>query len=268
MKYKHAKYNFLLNKITQKDHLFNGDYTTDPYQNCEYSCIYCDSTYDETIYIKINAAQLLAEELEKNKKGTIIVGYTVDPYQKAEKKHQITRNLLKIIRQNGFNCHILTKSKLVLRDIDVLSKIRNCIVTITLITLNEKTSEVFEKNTPSPIDRLQTLEKLSDNNIKTGVAVIPVLPFITEKELGNIVKLSKEYKAQYVLHKHLELKGDQKKIFIKTIEKSYPHLAKKYEKLYVDSYKPDNNYVTKINNIMNKWCTRYNIENKIKMSET
>ena len=78
-----------------------------------------------------------------------------------------------------------------------------------------------------------------------------------EEELENIVKLAREYKAQHVLHKHLELKGDQKKIFMKTLEKYFPHLVEKYKKLYGDSYKPDNHYLSKINNIMNKWCTRH-----------
>ena len=81
----------MLNKITTKDMLFGGNYTLDPYQNCEFSCKYCDSSYDEKIYIKTNAIELLEKELKKIKKGTIIIGSVHDPYQKAEKKSRILK---------------------------------------------------------------------------------------------------------------------------------------------------------------------------------
>ncbi len=145
MEYKHARYSSLLNKITNKDKLFTGDYTLDPYQNCEYGCIYCDSTLDETIYIKTNATQLLKKELEKNERGTTIVGSVSDPYQEVEKKYKTTRNLLKIIEQYDFPCHVLTKSNLVLKDIDILSKMKNCTITISIISLDKSISDIFEK---------------------------------------------------------------------------------------------------------------------------
>ena len=121
MNYKTIQCSFLLNKITRKDKLFNGEYTIDPYQNCEFRCKYCDSTQNDTIYIKDQIVNLLKNELKKTKKGRIIIGSTVDPYQETEKKYKNTRKTLEIIKQNNFPCHILTKSKLVLRDIDLLS---------------------------------------------------------------------------------------------------------------------------------------------------
>ena len=263
MEYKHARYNSLLNKIINKDKLFTGDYTLDPYQNCEYGCIYCDSTLDETIYIKTNATQLLKKELEKNERGTIIVGSVSDPYQEAEKKYKTTRNLLKIIEQYDFPCHVLTKSNLVLKDIDVLSKIKNCTITISIISLDKSVSDIFEKKVPLPKERLQTVKKLSERGIKTGLAVIPILPFIVEEELENIVKSASKYKAHHVLHRHLELKGDQKNIFTRALEEFYPHLVKKYEKLYGNSYKPDQVYISKINDIVKRYCKNYGISNKI-----
>lgn len=263
MKYKHVRCNSLLNKITNKDKLFTGDYTLDPYQNCEYGCIYCDSTLDETIYIKTNATQLLKKELEKNERGTTIVGSVSDPYQEAEKKYKTTRNLLKIIEQYDFPCHILTKSNLVLKDIDILSKMKNCTITISIISLDKSVSDIFEKKVPSPKERLQTVKKLSETGIKTGLAVIPVLPFIVEEELENIVKSASKHKAHHVLHKHLELKGDQKNIFIRTLEEFYPHLVEKYEKLYGNSYKPNQIYISKINNTVKRYCNNYGIPNKV-----
>ena len=195
MNYKEVQCSFLLNRITTKDRLFNGDYTLDPYQNCEFGCRYCDSTYDKTIYIKTNAAQLLKKELETTKKGTIVLGSVIDPYQRAEESYNITRNLLEIIEQYDFPCHILTKSNLVLRDLDLLSKMSNCMATISITTLDQTVSDIFEKDVPSPMERLETIKKLSERGIKTGLAVIPILPFIVEDELEDIVKSAKKYKA-------------------------------------------------------------------------
>jgi len=263
MNYKPIQCNFLLNRITTKDKLFNGNYTLDPYQNCGFGCRYCDSTYDETIYIKTNAAQILKKELETTEKGIIIVGSVVDPYQKAEESYNITRNLLEIIEQFDFPCHILTKSNLVLRDIDILSKMNNCAVTMSMATTNQSVSDIFEKDVPLPMERLETIEKLSKIGIKSGLAVIPILPFIVEDELENIVKSAKKHKAHYILHKHLELKGDQKGIFMKILEEFYPNLVEKYERLYKDSYMPDDTFISKINSTIEKLCVKYKLKNKI-----
>jgi len=263
MWYKQIRVDFLLNKITNKDSLFAGDYTIDPYQNCEFGCLYCDSSFDKTIYIKTNSAEILKKELEKTKKGTIIFGSVNDPYQKAEEKFKITRDLLKIIERHGFSCHILTKSDLVSRDIDILSKIEDCIITISTISLKDSITKIFEKNVPSAKIRLQTIKKLTNEGIKTGLAVIPVLPYIVEEELEDIVKSARNYEARYLLHKHLELKGDQKTFFISILKESYPNLVEKYEKLYENIYKPDKKYILKINNTINGLCKSYELKNKI-----
>jgi len=263
IEHKCARYDSLVNNITTKDWLFVGNYTVDPYQNCEFGCTYCDSAIDKTIYIKTNATRLLNKELATKEKGMIIVGSVHDPYQQAENTYKITRDVLKIVQEQGFSCHILTKSTLVTRDIDVLSNIRNCLVTISITTLDEPVANIFEKNVPSPKERLQTAKILSDHGIKTGIAIMPILPFIVEEELEEIVKSASNYNAQYVIHKHLELKGDQKHLFMNTLKEYYPHLTEKYEQLYENSYTPDDAYTAKTKNVLNKYCKNYKISNKI-----
>ena len=83
MDYKLINCDSLLKKITRKDNLFNGKYCIDPYQNCEFGCLYCDSSYDKTIFVKENADDILNNELKKVKKGLIIIGSVHDPYQNA-----------------------------------------------------------------------------------------------------------------------------------------------------------------------------------------
>ena len=263
MHYKQIKVNTILNKIAKKDTLFLGDYTIDPYQNCEFGCKYCDSSFDDTIYIKSNAAEVLSHELEAVKKGRVIVGSVHDPYQIVEEEQKITRRLLKILNDNGCSCHILTKSDLVLRDIDIISKIPDCYVTISIISLNKLIYKLFEDNVPDPKSRLQIIEKLRNSGVKTGLALIPILPFIVEEELENIVRLSKEYRADYLLHKHLELKGDQKYCFLNLINKINVDLPNRYDKLYKDSFMPNKEYLSNLNKTVSELCKKNRIKNKI-----
>ena len=81
MQYKSITCTSIINKIVKKDNLFIGDYSADPYQNCEFGCSYCDSSFDKTIYIKSNALQTFNQEIEKLSKGVIIIGSVHDPYQ-------------------------------------------------------------------------------------------------------------------------------------------------------------------------------------------
>jgi len=263
MQYKEIQVDFLLNKITQKDTLFDGNYTIDPYQNCEFGCLYCDSSFDKTVYIKKNAEEILEQELKKLDKGRIIVGSVHDPYQKAEEKYSITRNLLKTIKKSGFSCNILTKSNLIERDIDIISEINDCIVTISAPSLNDTISKIFEENVSLPIDRLKTIEKLANSGIKTGFALMPIIPYIVESEFEEIVNVAKIHNADYFLHKHLELKGDQKGCFFEILREFYPELIQKYETLYQKSYMPNDMYISKINAKIKHICTKNNIKNFI-----
>ncbi|MDH7517508.1 MAG: radical SAM protein [Candidatus Thermoplasmatota archaeon] len=262
MEYKNIQCTTLLNKITKKDKLFKGKYTLDPYQNCEFGCNYCDSSYDKTIYVKANAVKQLEKEIKTIRKGTIIIGSVSDAYQKAEEKHKITRELLETIKQNNYPCHIITKSNLILRDIDLLTK-TDSTVTITIITLDKKTSRIFEKKVPSPDERLKTVKQLSEKGIKTGIAIIPIIPYINENEIEEIIKTAKKHDAKYVLHKHLELKGDQKNIFIEIIKKFYPSLFTKYIDIYIDNYAPNQIYINRIAKSVNLYCKKYEIPTKI-----
>jgi DNA repair photolyase len=263
MRYKQIKSDSVINTITKKDTLFKGKYTIDSYQNCEYGCKYCDSSFEKTIYIKANSEEILKKEIKQIEKGMIIVGSVHDPYQKADENYKITRKLLKIILKKNFPCHILTKSNLILRDIDILSKINNCIVTISLTSMNKSIANIFEKDVPSPKVRLQTIRKLSKSGITAGIAQIPILPYITEIEIEDIIKSAKKHGAYHFLYKYLELKGDQRYSFFNIVKYHYPDLIKKYQKLYFNNYLPDNNYSLKTKEKINKFCKIYKLNNKL-----
>jgi len=112
--------------------------------------------------------------------------------------------LLKILKEYDFPVHILTKSDLVLRDIDLLSEFSKPIVTISLSSLDEHVLNIFEKHVPPGVERLKIIEELNNQGIKSGLAIMPILPFIVEDELENIIGEANRHNALYVLHKHLE----------------------------------------------------------------
>jgi len=261
MDIKYIQTNNLLTKVTKKNKLFRGEYTIDPYKNCEFGCLYCDSSFDKTIYVKSNASEILGKELNNLEESVIIIGSVHDPYQKIEKDLCLTRELLKIIEKHNFGCHILTKSNLVKRDMDILSKIKNSQVTISLISLNKKITNIFEKNVPDSLERLKTVKELNENGIQSGVALVPILPYVVEEELEEIIKEAKDHNAQYLVYKHLELKGDQKNHYLDILKKFYPDLVEKYKRLYKNSFKPNDEYVISLKNKIEHISKKYNFKN-------
>ena len=254
----------LIRRTTKKNSLFLGDYVIDPYQNCGFRCSYCDSSFDNTIYVKINAPDVLEKELQTLPKGIIIIGSVHDPYQKAEETYELTKQLLTIIQKQGFPCHILTKSLFILQDLSLLKKCNKVNVTISLVSLNNKVSHIFEGTTPAPLERLKLVKKLNDNNIPAGVALIPVLPKIVESEFETIIQQAQQHHARYLLHKYLELKGDQKHVIFDLIQNHFPQFLSTYQQLYKSSYLPLKKYQNGINQQIKTLCKQYQIQTEIK----
>ena len=245
MKYKEINVSSAIKKITRKDDLFNGDYTIDSYQNCEFSCSYCDSSIEKTVYIKKNIIELLDKELKKIPRSNFIIGSVHDPYQKIEKKEKLSREIIRLIKKNNHTCDVVTKSDLVLRDIDLLKDIKKSAVTLTITTFEEKLRKIFEKNVISATDRFKVIKRLREKDIDSGIAVIPIIPFLTEDELEKIVRCSKNINSKYYLYRYLELKGDQKELFLKIIKDNFKDKYDKFKNLYKYSILPDENYIKK-----------------------
>lgn len=262
MNYKLIHCDSVIKKITKKDSLFHGNYCIDPYQNCEFGCHYCDSASEKTVYVKANVLDILKKELQGIKNGRVIIGSVHEPYQSTEKKFELTRSILQILQECHLSCHILTKSPLIVRDVDILSHL-DSMVTISIISLDPQVVRIFEPGVPSPSERLDTVRTLRNNKITTGMALIPMLPYIVEDELESIVKAAYDVDAQYLLHKHLELKGDQERLFRSLIEAHYPHLLPQYDALYENDFNPRKEYIKQLNNTLSAFCRKFKIATKI-----
>ncbi|NIM47397.1 MAG: radical SAM protein [Candidatus Aenigmarchaeota archaeon] len=230
--------------IMSKSGLYGTDYSINPYIGCAHNCVYCYAPYilreirqwGEFVDVKINALEALEEQLKEHKRGKIscfhiLISSVTDPYQKLEKKYKITRSLLKRLKNTKFFVTILTKSSLVLRDLDLLKKI-NCEIGLTITTLDDRATKVFEPGAPSPLERLETLSYLKVSGIKTYIFFGPLLPFISDVNLKKTISRFSLVKPDYILVDKLNIKDSNHWNKIKIVlEKNYPDLVNKWKEV-------------------------------------
>ncbi len=173
-------------------------WTINPYRGCEFACKYCYARYthefmemrdgiefEQKIFVKQHAADLLRQELRQVKAGEeIAIGTATDPYQPAERRFEVTRAILEeFARHRGFEIGIVTKSSLILRDAELLGEVakhNQVFVNITITTLNVELARIIEPRAPRPDLRLEAMRKLNESGVNAGVICAPVLPGITD----------------------------------------------------------------------------------------
>ncbi|MDP2158320.1 MAG: radical SAM protein [Nitrospirota bacterium] len=185
--------------ILSKSGIPGADYCINVYVGCSHACIYCYATFMKKysghaeawgtfVDVKINAAELLKKQLQKTKRGHVMVSSVTDAYQPLEIKYRLTRQCLEILLEHKFPVNILTKSPLVLRDLDIIKRFDEIEVGITVSTDNEKMRKIFEPGAPPIEARINTLRKLKENGVKTYVFIGPMLPMNPEALSDKIGK--------------------------------------------------------------------------------
>lgn len=168
-----------------------ADYVINPYRGCQFGCAYCYAQWNkfaskkmrrwgEFVDIKINAPQILDQELKLNPQGVVMLGSTTEVYQPVENRYQITRQILEQLTHTSLSVLILTRSDLIIRDIDLLKKLRQILVCFTLNTLDDTVIRAFEKSSPSVDRRITALQALHDAEIPVYLHIGPVLPCLTD----------------------------------------------------------------------------------------
>ncbi len=163
------------------------DYALNAYTGCEHDCAYCYARFmrrftghtepwGSFVDVKVNAAELLAREVIKKKKGRVWVSGVCDAYQPLEKKYELTRKCLEILAEHGWPVTVQTKSPLVLRDIDILKRFTDCEVGFTITTADDEVRKIFERGAPPIAERIEALRTLHEAGIGTFVMVAPLLP--------------------------------------------------------------------------------------------
>ncbi len=229
-------------------------WTINPYRGCEFACKYCYARYthefmemrdgiefEQKIYAKQHAAELLRQELRRVKRGEdIAIGTATDPYQPIERKLEITRAILQeFARHSGLEVGIVTKSAMVVRDIDLLREIsqNNWIsVSVTVTTTDAELARVLEPRAPRPDLRIQALRQLRDAGIRAGIICAPVLPGITDspRQLEAVVRAAAEAKACHIYANPLFLKPCSAAVFMPFLKENFPQLVADYEMRFKD----------------------------------
>jgi DNA repair photolyase len=181
------------------------DRSINPYRGCEHGCIYCYARpthaymglspgldFETKLFAKPDAPRLLERELSDPKYAprTIAIGTNTDPYQPIEKQHQLMRRILEVLERFGHPVGIVTKSALVLRDLDILSRMarrRLAKVALSVTTLDPKLARVMEPRASAPVRRLDALAKLTEAGVPTSVMVAPIIPAINDAEIERIL---------------------------------------------------------------------------------
>jgi DNA repair photolyase len=228
-------------------------------RGCVHGCIYCDSRslcynidHDfEDVEIKINAPELLEAKLKsKRKKCMIGTGSMSDPYMPIPENLQNIRTCLEIIEKYGFGFSVITKSNLILRDLDLLKKINRkakCVVNITLTTYDEALCKIIEPKVSTTKERFEVLKIMRNEGIPTIVWLCPILPFIndTEENLRGLLDYCIEAKVYGIMHWGIgmTLREGDREYYYQKLDEHFPGLKQKYQQRYGNSYQilSDNN---------------------------
>jgi DNA repair photolyase len=227
------------------------------YRGCTHNCVYCDGRsegyyvdgdFGTDVCVKINAVDVLRRELDPRRKhapfkpGYVMVGGGVgDSYQPAEEKYGLTRKTLALLAEKRLPVHILTKSTLVKRDVDLLQKINEtnkAIVSLSFSSTDESISRVFEPGVPSPQERLDTIAFFKDQGLACGMFLMPVIPFITDtgEVIQKTIQDAKDVGVDFIIFGSMTLKdGIQKEYFLNILKKYYPDLLLEYQMIYKGS---------------------------------
>jgi DNA repair photolyase len=237
-----------------------------------------NETFGESVTVKINAVEVLARELDPKrhrvplKPSYIMLGGGVgDSYQPAEKKYELTRRTLQLLNKYRWPVHVLTKSTLVERDLDLVEKINQqngAIVSFSFSSVNDEVSAIFEPHVPPPSERLKTLAYFKREGLSTGMFLLPVIPFITDMPtmIEETFRKAREVGVDFVIFGGMTLKeGRQKDYFDNVLKERYPQLATNYDQIYRgDPWgHATDKYYHSINSVFNQTSKSYKIPRRI-----
>lgn len=249
------------------------------YRGCTHGCIYCDARskcYDmqhdfQDIEVKSNAPELLEEALRRKRQKCVIgTGYMSDSYMPCEEKLRFTRKCLEIINKYGFGLTIQTKSDLILRDLDLLKEINErstCVIQMTLTAGSNTLSEIIEPGVCNTGRRFQVLRTLKENNIDTVVWFTPIIPYITDNEenIDILLDYCKRAEVKGIICDDIgmTLREGNREYFYVCLEKSFPHVLKKYLKQYNSTY----NCVSKNSELLKSKISSFCKDNRVLLDD-
>lgn len=268
----------IISNYKENNEWFGCNYNMNIYKGCCHGCIYCDSRSDcygiedfDRVRIKENSINLIEKDLKsKRKKGVVSTGAMSDPYNPFEEKLLLTRKALELIDKYNYGAAIATKSDLIIRDIDVLKRIKEhspVLCKITITTADDELSKKIEPNVCLSSERFKAIKKLSDAEIYTGILLMPILPFIndTEENIISIVRKAKENGAKFVYPAFgVTLRSNQRIHFFDKLDKEFPKIKERYIREFQNNYMCSSPKARELYKIFSEECRRLGIVYKMK----
>lgn len=243
---------------------------------------------EKKVSVKVNAVELLNKELarraRKDQYGIIVLSSATDPYLKIEEELRLTRQLLEVILEYRFPVHMITKSDLIVRDIDLLKEIDReailphdlegklnggAMVSFSFSTLQDSVAKIFEPGATLPSVRLKAVEKVKNSGLTTGISLMPLIPYIsdTTEQLEYAFSTFSKLQVDYIFPATISLFGsgpaDSKQLVMKAIQRHYPHLEEKYHRFFDHSDRMPGYYQTAFNKKMKELLAKYGLKDRI-----
>jgi DNA repair photolyase len=220
------------------------DWTVNCYSGCEHGCLYCYARFatrfshprerwGSFVDVKVNAPQVLEREVNRKRVGRVFMSSVCDGWQPVEEKYGLTRRCLEILLQHSFPITILTKSALAGRDLDLLAGKNNVDFGVTITTLDESLSKLFESKSSPPAERLALAEEAKTKGITTYVFLGPLIPHLsdTEESLRSLLHAVREVGADYFYVDRLNPRYGVWPSLKGLLQEYLPHLTEEYKKI-------------------------------------
>ena len=275
----------ILNKKKSIDPWFWDRFTINPYQGCQYGCIYCNARseqyhlpidFENDIIIKENAEQLLHKRLSNARTllpDVVALSGVTDPYQPIESRYHQTRKLLKVLASHSYPVHIITKSPLVLHDLDILEEIASkswCTVSVSLSSVDDEMLKILDKKSPPAKARLELVKNIKHKSTKVqaGFLMMPVIHEMTDSisSLHQYFSSVAECNADYVVFAGLSMTGGQIEWFMKSLAEKNSMLKERVMKNYRGQQKvfqAPSQKVAQLNRTLRRLCEEYSMPYRI-----
>ncbi len=231
---------------------YGFNYTVNPFRGCTHACVFCfarsSHTYldfdagrdfEREIVVKVNVPELLRAELKRSswKRDLVALGTNTDPYQWVESRYRFMPAILAALEEADTPVSVLTKSPLVLRDIEIFERMAKRLpvsVNLSVPTLDEEAWRATEPHTPSPSARLDAVAELRSRGIDSGVLIAPLMPGINDDpaQVQPIIDRAREANATFLGGVALHLRDEVRDVFFAWLEAKRPDLLSRYENLY------------------------------------
>jgi DNA repair photolyase len=246
--------------ILGKSDIGGMDYAVNPYLGCSHACVYCYArfmrrmghpmeTWGSFVDAKVNAVERLREEAKRKPHGRVLLSSVTDAYQPIEAKYELTRGCLEVLLGHSYRVDILTKSDLVLRDLDLLKRFDEVEVGFTVTALDDAVRCAFEPGA-SPIEaRLAALKRISDEGIPTYAFIGPMLPYLSDEHLEGLLNKLADRVSRLIVDR-LNIKCGNMPDIRRVLEKNYPDLAPMFE----SAIAPGSDYYQRLRGKISKLC--------------